>query len=96
MERIQLTICDNCPCRNSDIEDGSSCNLGYDCGSDRFDKVTKTRIPEGVTIHGGRGNTEFMYYSRNCRLHRVEYGETVAGSTTTKIFEPDRTYWAME
>jgi len=36
--------CDGCPCQNSDLEDGMSCNLGYyDVGQDdyREDAVRK-------------------------------------------------------
>jgi hypothetical protein len=30
IKQLQAVICDNCPCRNYDDEDGSTCNLDFD------------------------------------------------------------------
>ena len=30
-ELKEMTICDDCPCMNNDYEQGTECNLDYDC-----------------------------------------------------------------
>ena len=51
--------CDFCPCMNTDIDDGCSCNLGYDIN---FERVTP-RPTVGKWLH----------VSKNCGLDKVIY-----------------------
>ena len=52
-------VCDNCPCLNSDQEEGTSCNLGYDI------------YPESKQI----GNGHIYDISNNCGLEQISYYE---------------------
>ncbi len=57
---MRVIICESCPCRNSDYENGSDCNLGYNCWLSSFN------------VDGKR---ESYYYSDDCKLCVVSYGE---------------------
>lgn len=58
VKSVLLTVCDGCPCMNSDNEDGCSCNLGYIMRNERIDKMS-----DGVKT--------WVYCSLNCELNQI-------------------------
>ena len=65
---MKLVNCDNCPCKNSDIENGSECNLGYD-----IEYTNKFSI----------NPNKWFTVSRNCRLVEIVI-DTINGPESHK------------
>jgi hypothetical protein len=55
MEFIEKTVCDDCPCRNIDYEQGSHCNIGYNM------EYEVTEDKEWVSCSDNCGLKEIVY-----------------------------------
>jgi len=67
--------CDFCPCLNNDIEDGCSCNLGYE--------ISHERVTPQPTVG------KWLQISKNCGLESIVYTEHNNGIIKT-VFVPHK------
>ncbi len=68
---LKITICDNCPCLNTDYESGSSCNLEYETDLFWFSKKDNQITEDNPEMRSHQQDFDLKNASMNCELIKI-------------------------
>jgi len=72
MKNRIYTICQGCPCLNSDYEQGSYCNLDFSTDLEWFRKSNGEKVEDTPEMRKHQEDFELYYASTNCGLIEIK------------------------
>ena len=71
MKKIKYFVCDECPCLNSDIENGSDCNLRYTTSLKWVDRKNSEIVEDTPEMRSHQMDFDLKDISMDCSLLKI-------------------------
>lgn len=94
--KVIRTFCKDCPCLNVDMEDGPSCNLGFELGDGyvfKSDKTKRISYQERYSKEYDRlkyGDFIEEEHSDNCTLEVIKTAQSEFKPERIEFYEKDK------